>query len=661
MNNAEVLIKFKADTKEAEKQTDEMSASLGKLTKAFTLGNLASKAITKGIQVFSANLDTAISRVDTLNNFPRVMSNLGISAEESEKAIAKINDKLQGLPTTIDSAAMAVQRFTSKNGDVQKSADLFLAVNNAILAGGANPQIQANALEQLSQAYAKGKPDMMEWRTLQTAMPAQLKQVAKAMGYENAALLGEAVRAKDGAKEFSRMMDTMMKMNTQGVAGFKSFDEQARNATGGIQTSMTNMKTAFVRGIADMIKQVDKSLEPFGGLKGVLSSVGKLGEQAFKTIGKALGTIIPKLIQFGKWIVKNKNWIIPLVGAIGSFVVAFKAIKTVIGIVKGMTTAIKLMNATIMANPAVAIIAGITAIIVGLTLLYNNCEGFRNFVNGWLNGFKIMVNGIVSFFKGAIDKVIGFVNGVINFFKTNWQGILLFIVNPFAGAFKLLYDNCEGFRNMVNNVINAVKGFFTGLWNGMKSGAQNAWNGIKSVFSTVASFFKNIFTNAWTAVKNVFSTGGKIFTGIKDGIVNAFTNIVNAIIKGINKVIKVPFDAINGVLKKIKNIDIAGAKPFKGLIHTISVPKIPTLNVGTNFVPDDTLAMIHKGEAVIPKKFNPYANPSNSMLGALNNSRGKQVINVYASFKQDNLGQMVRDIKTFSGGARNDFNYGTGV
>ena len=71
--------------------------------------------------------------------------------------------------------------------------------------------------------------------------------------------------------------------------------------------------------------------------------------------------------------------------------------------------------------------------------------------------------------------------------------------------------------------------------------------------------------------------------------------------------------------------------------------------------------MIHKGEAVIPKKFNPYASPNNSMLGVMNNSRQKQVINVYANFKQDNLGQVVRDIKTFSGGARNDFNYGVGA
>ena len=130
------------------------------------------------------------------------------------------------------------------------------------------------------------------------------------------------------------------------------------------------------------------------------------------------------------------------------------------------------------------------------------------------------------------------------------------------------------------------------------------------------NLFKNIFTNAWNGVKAVFSTGGKIFDGIKDGIVKGFKAIVNAIIGGINKVIKVPFDGINTALNKIRNVNILGAKPFKGLISTIKVPQIPKLNIGTNYVPDDMLAMIHKGEAVIPKKFNPYASPSNSMYGA---------------------------------------------
>ena len=352
------------------------------------------------------------------------------------------------------------------------------------------------------------------------------------------------------------------------------------------------------------------------------------GEMA-KGLFNVLKKIIPKLSDFFTWLSKNKTVImaiaIPLLTFLNIFA-GFMIITKVISLFSALFT-------VIVAHPIFAIIAAVAALVAGFIYLWNNCEGFRKFWIGLWNGIKSAVSVAIDFVKGII-------NGFISFFQLIFVGIPTWIANT---------------------VITPISNFFTGMWNGLKTGAQTAWNGIKSVFSTVASFFKNIFTNAWTAVKNVFSTGGKIFTGIKDGIVNAFTKIVNGIIKGINRVIKVPFDAINGVLKKIKNIDIAGAKPFKGLIHTISVPKIPTLNVGTNFVPDDTLAMIHKGEAVIPKKFNPYANPSNSMLGTMNNSRGKQVINVYASFKQDNLGQMVRDIKTFSGGARNDFNYGTGV
>ena len=184
-----LVIETELNTKEFENGLDKIkstSQNAGNSIKNIVAGLGITKLIGVAMNQINSSLDGAISRLDTLNNFPKVMSNLGIGAEDADKSIKKLSDKLAGLPTTLDEGAMAVQRFTSANGDIEKSTDLFLALNNAILAGGASSEIQSSALEQLSQSYAKGKPDMMEWRTAMTAMPAQLKQVATAMGYVDA-------------------------------------------------------------------------------------------------------------------------------------------------------------------------------------------------------------------------------------------------------------------------------------------------------------------------------------------------------------------------------------------------------------------------------------------------------------------------------------------
>ena len=92
------------------------------------------KIIGSAFNVLTNSIDGAINRIDALNNFPNVMANLGIGADESKEAIEDLSKRLQGIPTTLDDASIAVQRFTSKNGDVKKSVEIFDAVNNAILA-----------------------------------------------------------------------------------------------------------------------------------------------------------------------------------------------------------------------------------------------------------------------------------------------------------------------------------------------------------------------------------------------------------------------------------------------------------------------------------------------------------------------------------------------
>lgn len=242
------------------------------------------------------NVDAAIKRVDTLSNYSRVMSNLGVGSVQANASVQKLSNKLIGLPTTLDDASGAVQRFTSVNGNISRSTDMFLALNNAILAGGASSEIQKSALEQLSQSYAKGKPDMFEWRSAMTAMPAQMKQVAEAMGFVNASALGEALR--NGTVSMDQFMNTLMQSNTQGINGYQSFEEQARNATGGIATSIANMRTAIVRGMSD-----------------VMNTIGQSNIAGFFTnIAKAINSCIPYVVAFTKVVMVAVGYLTALFG-----------------------------------------------------------------------------------------------------------------------------------------------------------------------------------------------------------------------------------------------------------------------------------------------------------------------------------------------------------
>ena len=125
-------------------------------------GNLLASGIGKCVSVIGSSISGAIEKTDILENFPNVMSNLGIGADKAQASINRLNEKLLGLPTTLQAGASAVQRFAAINNDIDKSTEMFLALNNAILAGGASSEIQASALEQLSQSYSKGRMDMME-------------------------------------------------------------------------------------------------------------------------------------------------------------------------------------------------------------------------------------------------------------------------------------------------------------------------------------------------------------------------------------------------------------------------------------------------------------------------------------------------------------------
>ena len=246
-----------------ERKADTAGTNAGqkmsnKMAKSMAVGiGVVSNVVGKIMNAVENSIGGAISRVDTINNFPRVMASLGVNSKDAADSIDYLSEKLIGLPTRLDEGVSAVQRFTSANENVKASTEMFLALNNAILAGGAPTQQQSAALEQLSQAYAKGKPDMMEWKTAMATMPAQLKQAAIAMGYVSADQLGEALRK--GEVSMNDFMLTLVKMNKQSINGFATLEEQAREGTSGIATSIMNFKTAIVKAVGEILLTIGQA------------------------------------------------------------------------------------------------------------------------------------------------------------------------------------------------------------------------------------------------------------------------------------------------------------------------------------------------------------------------------------------------------------------
>lgn len=261
--------------------------------------------------------------------------------------------------------------------------------------------------------------------------------------------------------------------------------------------------------------------------------------------------------------------------------------------------------------------------------LWDGIKGVFSSVADWINTnvFQPIVNyfkPVIDFYRTAFEIIFQLAEGCWILIKTAWENVSTWfndtVITPVVGFFTGLWDgikesasNAWEFLKSVWNavsswfnttVVTPVSNFFKNMWNNLKTGASNAWNGIKNAFAPVAEWFKSVFTKAWTNVKNVFSTGGKIFSGIKEGIESAFKNVVNAIIRGINKVIAIPFNAINNMLDKIRNVSIAGIEPFSKLISRFNVPQIPLLAKG-GIVDGATFVAGEDGkEAIIPLERN---------------------------------------------------------
>ena len=274
---------------------------------------------------------------------------------------------------------------------------------------------------------------------------------------------------------------------------------------------------------------------------------------------------------------------------------------------------------------------------------------FQPFINGFKNVFGIhspstvmatmggyIIDGLKNGIKGIWDKVKEIFTGLKDKIKEKFNEIKD-KVKEIAGNIK------DGVKEKFTGMKDKAVEVMTTMKTKVKTKASEIWNAIKTTFANIPNWFKDKFSTAWQKVKDVFSKGGKVFQGIKEGILSTFKKIVNGLIDGINKVIKIPFDGINKALKKIKDVNIFGAKPFD-FIQTINIPQIPKLAKG-NVATKETLAIFgeYAGAKSNPEITAPQNVLKETFREELNNSNGTGQIKIYLNVGNKKLGDILID------------------
>lgn len=169
------------------------------------------------------------------------------------------------------------------------------------------------------------------------------------------------------------------------------------------QPAITSFKTAMV-GVLQTV------LEKFSEVD-IEGLIGKISGAITSLVTVAL----PPLMTALTWVLDNANWLVPvlgsLVGIIGAISAGIKIYNGVMAIAKVVQLA---WNAAMLANPIGFVIAAIALLVGAFVLLWNKCEGFRNFFIKMWEGIKKIGSSVADFIGSIFESKINMVKGIIN-------------------------------------------------------------------------------------------------------------------------------------------------------------------------------------------------------------------------------------------------------
>lgn len=218
------------------------------------------------------------------------------------------------------------------------------------------------------------------------------------------------------------------------------------------------------------ISSTKQSMEELSQVKydNVTSQLGEIGRIIQMDLFVPLvQNLLPPLKSGLKWISDNLDWLVPIVTGLGIAFATYFAVAKIMGIinvfktlftlVKSGTTIFGALNTVMSLNPIALVVAGIVGLIAIFVLLWNKCDGFRNF---WINLWNIIKDKVSNGVQAIKTKFTSMKESISNTFNS--------VKDKASSVFNSIKDSISekinSAKDKVKNAVEKIKGFFKFDW-----------------------------------------------------------------------------------------------------------------------------------------------------------------------------------------------------
>lgn len=603
----------KAELDGVSKQVESTGTKSGKLFgDAWTVaaGNLIAKGIAKITSNITASFDTAIARVDTLNNSQKVFKAMGYSAEATSESMNALTEYLDGLPTSMTTAVSAVQSLSASFGGIERGTEIFIDINNAGLAFGATTAQIENAIMQLGQTSLDGPLDAATWNSLRNS---GFSPVFAAMAKEAGITVGELKEqfGAKGDKTVNDFLQQLHKLGTEGGADMDSLAELAKQNTSGIGTAIENLRNRIGKAIAKIIDHIG-SEKIAGAINAISSSFSSMADGIIAAIDfvvehwDVIGPIVASLAAISGAII-----------AINLALKAYHKIQTAVNAVqkifsKGLgaiSSGYQKVTGAFKKSPIGGEAAKVGNIFKSLaetikSALKNIGEILTNLVQAITEPLKAALKGIgealAGFFQSLASPAV--LMGAVSFAAVAASiAAAIWLIGSAVGAVMPVLTD------LLNNIIMPIAQFVAdtlmtliqNLTDAVILLTQNALiplgefltNAFVQILTTVSDVITGLTQNALVplintlsgAFTNVISAVANLITGVLNAALSGIANIVRAVGEGfvmMGQAIKLALEGVQGVLQAFAALITAIAAAAVAIVALVTGHSI---NYGDNY------------------------------------------------------------------------------